>query len=161
MKTDVEEVRGCGAINFYGFQPSWDKISKHDTSISYGSLIEKSKIKRYTKHLQYIAIKHIADENCGSITGLCKISDGLLVAADNANASIKVINTETSLVSAVVTLEDNPFAITDVGNNTIAVTVPVVKKIKLLSVTKVTNGIYIRKSTYNVNAMELHLRSQI
>jgi hypothetical protein len=133
MKIDVEEASQHVEITNYEFQPDGLKISKLDvnTFIAFGYFKPKTKVS-FSKD---VSTQHPLDKYCSNITGLCKISDSYLIAADNTNKSIKLIDIERNLIS-VVNLKDEPFDVVLLENNMAATTMPNARKIQLLSTTK-------------------------
>ena len=137
-KQMLEDVSQCD-VSFYEFQPSTEKVSALQTSnvISYGCIKKQSEIKRNIKQNNPIFFnkEHSTEKLYFSITGLCKISDCHLIAADESNKSIKILDIDKKLITTEQNLEDGPFDVTLVTNNSVATTVPHAKKIQLLSVT--------------------------
>ncbi|XP_060570446.1 uncharacterized protein LOC132728790 [Ruditapes philippinarum] len=112
MLTIVEEESRCPGINYYEFQSSDEEISKVNIPVIYGSLTDKSKIKRNITYFHEISVEHSTDKCNSNLTGLCKTSDTRLITADYDNSLIKMIDTDTELTIAVLQLEDKPFDIT-------------------------------------------------
>jgi hypothetical protein len=71
-----------------------------------------------------------------SIYGMCILSDTLLIAADNENKSIKVINTKDQRLVTTFYTESDPWSVTKVTDSKIAVSLSNVEKIQLISVNK-------------------------
>ena len=134
IETDMEEISQCCEIKYYEFLSINEEICELNSDISFGYLEERSKIKRSISHLHDITINLPTNQKSSCITGLCKIADGYLIVADNANASIKMIDIERKIISMEITMEDKPFEITPTENNTVATTLPKAKKIQLLTV---------------------------
>jgi hypothetical protein len=143
MKLDVKEASQPVEISNYEFLPDEKKLSifsyflnKFHNPIDYGSFNEKSKIRRKINFSNDIFTAHSTDKKTCKITGLCKISDNYLFAADWANASIKLINIVSNFTSDEVKLDYEPFDLTLIKTNMVATTMPNAGKIQLISITE-------------------------
>ena len=101
-KQVLKEVNKC-QVSFYGFEPSIEKVSAFQTnySISYGCIKNQSEIRRNIKWNNSISFKkeHATDKLLFSITGLRKISDSHLIAVDQSNKSIKILDIDKKFIS--------------------------------------------------------------
>ncbi|XP_053390614.1 transcription intermediary factor 1-alpha-like [Mercenaria mercenaria] len=132
LKTDADEASEDTEINQYKFQPCAGP-PRPDAILSFGSLIEKCKRKRKISKENSILI---SDTTKSKITGLCKLSNNFLVAADNNNSSIKLIDTKNHTLLSTLQLEDKPFGVTKAEDNELAATLPDVGRIQFLSITQ-------------------------
>ncbi|XP_060587116.1 uncharacterized protein LOC132742664 [Ruditapes philippinarum] len=144
MNPDVKEVSQPVEISNYEFLLNDKKITSFfryflyplHISIDCGSFMEKSKIRRKINFSNDIFTAHSTNKKTCEITGLCKISDNYLLAADWANASIKLINIVSKFTSDEVKLDYEPFDLTLIKTNMVATTMPNVGKIQLISITQ-------------------------
>ena len=133
---ELSEIKCNKNLNFrrYRFRPDVDIISLKTNPSTFGKLdVQNDAIKSAAKHTS-LHIKDVNDDKNCRITGLTLISSNHLVAADNLNLSVKLIDANENKVISTMKLESAPWDVTLVSDNKVAVTIPEKKMVELLSI---------------------------
>ncbi|XP_053389287.1 uncharacterized protein LOC128552282 [Mercenaria mercenaria] len=137
VKSDMQATKNDTEIQNYEFLTEKDEIYFMSTEceIRFGRLLDKSELKRKLMYESIIKSNACKNEENRSITGLCKVSDQLVVA-DDKNASIKLINLKQDILTSSIQLESKPFDVTCVDIEKVATTLPGARKIQFLCFTQ-------------------------
>jgi len=111
---------------------------------SFGYLITENPKNANARYVKNIDVKSKNNTKTCRITGMAQLSSDLLVMADNQNASIKLVDTNTNAILCEAMLDALPWDVTTLDSENVAVTVPESKKILFFR--------YDKKSVSKLNA---------
>jgi hypothetical protein len=130
-------------VKEHNFQANKTILTKLITERSLGTLTQKTLNKecqpiqiktRQSSNEGKICVKTSKDKSMCCITGMTLLTPDLLIITDQDNNAVKMVDTGSQSVSDQLKLDDWPWDITTVTSTELAVTLPVMQKIQLISI---------------------------
>ncbi|XP_045206722.2 uncharacterized protein LOC123558956 [Mercenaria mercenaria] len=131
-------------IEEYSFQPNKAIPFLLEKEQSLGSLLQKTLKHEYfpptvdlkSRKISYqdeICVKTSKDKKICWVTGMTLLNPALLIITDHDNNSVKMIDTRSKSVAGQIQLDVNPWDVTSVTSNKLAVTLPNTQTIQFIS----------------------------
>ncbi|XP_045212076.2 uncharacterized protein LOC123563382 [Mercenaria mercenaria] len=115
-------------------------------------VIDKDVSKSHVNVINEFYIRAQCDQKCCSVTGLCALTDGKLLLADNSNGNVKLFDSN-GVCKAYVKLESEPWDVTAIEQYEAAVSCPTSACIHILLICDtmtITRTINLNKRCYGI-----------
>lgn len=135
METSIRTLYKENNVNDYHFEPAKELVDMMKHVKHFGTLQHEKERKKVVLKLSETRFNDKSEEDkvIPFLSGLEFISDDHLVAADYENRCLKLIQLSTANVISIVPMNTEPWDVTKVKQNLLAVTLPIKKKIQFFS----------------------------
>ncbi|XP_060553280.1 uncharacterized protein LOC132714409 [Ruditapes philippinarum] len=136
LEPKVKQAVHHNEVTQYKFEPEWEQSMKKMSVPKLGHILTLDPVKA-TEIVTYKGEINVhspaVDREFCNIKGMCILSTQLLVAADQQNNSLKLLDREQGKLVSTIPMPTGPRDVTTIKGTQIAVTLPNMKVIKILT----------------------------
>lgn len=140
LETSIRKLSCDNNVQEYTFQPATTITDLLKHTKAFGKLVVESEKKGTIIHMSELKLNEKCEDEhvIPFLSGLAFVSDDHLVAADYENRCLKCMSVTEDKILSVLPMNTEPWGIAAIGNNEIAATLPLQKKIHIIHVENIT-----------------------
>jgi len=147
-KEDLEDILSKNIIRRYEFLANSKLAAFKDQIKELGELIIKESSVKIAACAESLNVKSDGDQGTSNISGLTLLTENVLVAVDNMNKAVKIVDITENTLKGQYNCESDPWDVTRINDNKVAVTLPNLTSIEILDVQ--TDGIVARNEIMDI-----------
>ncbi|KAH3822344.1 uncharacterized protein LOC127831632 [Dreissena polymorpha] len=134
LRDNLESVMRKNIVRRYEFVPEKKIIDLENMIMDFGELIIKESSVKVPESAGSLNVASNEDQGMPNISGIKLLNSFRIVAVDNPNKIVKIVNINTNKLESKISCDGNPWDVTKIDEKTIAVTFPNMSNITFYSI---------------------------